>query len=404
MNLNGVAKLALDFNAPFSYLLLPICLAIILSNVRHLYGDAVLGLFFLSFSAYILFSIVSAGLGITRLPADDFLGHLRKYLPTIIMVAAVYLAVRSALHAGRFFPYLRILFYCSLLTSIITAFSEELGLAQNYFDNVSYDIQNGFRDGGLFINPNQAGFHSNLTLVVACFLFVRDPSKIISLISLLSLPVIIYSVIVTFSKSAMLTTTVIMVLFLLFCAGSLIRHYRYHGRIWLMMSLLVISVIYIASKGYDYADSLTPGQMDRISDMMLISQGVLTSKTTTLRSNAWQLGWDKIKARPFLGSGLGSFHSFDEIHGIGVHNVYLMIWGEAGFMPFFLMVATIMMLYAMTFHRFDDRAWIVLVSGLLLVTTVQLYGSGHTGLRNQEANGVIGLVLALLSGKSGKWS
>ena len=72
------------------------------------------------------------------------------------------------------------------------------------------------------------------------------------------------------------------------------------------------------------------------------------------RADTWAKFYDKILESPLIGNGYGSF-SGKEGHGLGVHNSYLMVIGEAGILPFILFVAYIVYLMVMSFVYFNKK-------------------------------------------------
>ena len=125
----------------------------------------------------------------------------------------------------------------------------------------------------------------------------------------------------------------------------------------------------------------------------------MNEETTTLRSEGWEIAFGKILNRPIFGNGLGRLHNMKDHNGLGVHNVYLILWGESGIIPFLLLLVMIFYFFFKGHFIFRDPGLSFLITGFLLVMAVHLYGSGQTGLRNQEANGILGFLIALTSFK-----
>ncbi len=69
-----------------------------------------------------------------------------------------------------------------------------------------------------------------------------------------------------------------------------------------------------------------------------------TDKKGGMRLVLWRMGADKVLERPLFGHGLGRLRSMDdapvEVHGrpVGVHNMYLLLIGEAGVVPLALYI------------------------------------------------------------------
>ena len=57
------------------------------------------------------------------------------------------------------------------------------------------------------------------------------------------------------------------------------------------------------------------------------------------RTDTWSLYFDRITAKPFFGNGFGTFTIKDEQRGIhGIHNTFLLVIGQAGLLPFIVIV------------------------------------------------------------------
>ena len=72
------------------------------------------------------------------------------------------------------------------------------------------------------------------------------------------------------------------------------------------------------------------------------------------RADTWAMFYDKILDAPLLGNGYGSFSGKGD-HGLGVHNSYLMVIGEAGIVPFLLFITYIAYLMTMSFVYFNKK-------------------------------------------------
>jgi len=77
------------------------------------------------------------------------------------------------------------------------------------------------------------------------------------------------------------------------------------------------------------------------------------------REDTWARFYDKIFDSPIIGNGYGSF-SGKEGHGLGVHNSYLMVLGEAGILPFILFLIYIGYLLTMSIIYFNKKPNLVM--------------------------------------------
>jgi len=70
-------------------------------------------------------------------------------------------------------------------------------------------------------------------------------------------------------------------------------------------------------------------QSTRIEEFSSFAEGEVTARTTGGRTSLAEAGLERIYENPIFGHGLHTFMKFDDL-GSGVHNQYLLIWGEAG--------------------------------------------------------------------------
>jgi hypothetical protein len=90
---------------------------------------------------------------------------------------------------------------------------------------------------------------------------------------------------------------------------------------------------YVAPIFYDNLGSVQKRRIDQV--LAIATQGEINADTTSSRSELWKIGLDKINDNVLLGNGLGQLHHMQggiSSLGVdqGVHNVFLMLWGEAG--------------------------------------------------------------------------
>jgi len=130
-------------------------------------------------------------------------------------------------------------------------------------------------------------------------------------------------------------------------------------------------------------------------------QGNVNDTTTTDRAKLWKESMELISAQPIQGYGLSCFGLLPE-GGLGSHNTYLMLWGEAGILAIFMFLIYIFCTYYRCFFWIRDPSYRFLCISLFIVLTVQWYGSAHTGLGNSEANCMLGIIFGTLEAQRGK--
>lgn len=216
---------------------------------------------------------------------------------------------------------------------------------RSYLVNPPLEVARGF---GMFANANEAGIFCCYSICYFLYkLRVGNRKLFFSILILLSW----LSAVLTFSKSSIIIATSLIVLYFIF----------FHVKKSLL--LIAISLPFFINFDVLMLDDLLDGvglsnvQQRRITQTAeIILSGEVNSDTTSARSILWQKGFDSIAAHPF-GVGIGELHHFKDFSNDfgdpqGVHNFFLMVFGEAGFPVFFFIVIFLMLVLSAAFYRF----------------------------------------------------
>jgi len=105
-----------------------------------------------------------------------------------------------------------------------------------------------------------------------------------------------------------------------------------------------------------FSENLSSFQYGRIIELRdLFSEDSDIGSVTSNRANIAQYGIKKIVNDNFLGSGLRSFHNISEFRNLGIHNIFLLILGESGLIPFLFYIYFITRLLIKNYRLKDDR-------------------------------------------------
>jgi len=392
-NLNGLVRMLIGITAPFSSLILVGCLVIgyylfryqRITFPHHCFNICVIGYFVVGWISWFFFH---------HLHGDNsnllYYHIARKQAPAILLVYVFYKFVLYQGHKGNLN---RILFAIVLMMLVITLtipFGSYIGLKEA----IDYDSPN--RESGFFSNPNMAGAHINYTLSLVLFFVLNSKRKIGFLVFLMGVPIIIYAALTTFSKSTMIMAALICLMFLFInTMGILKMGGTRRARLSLLLAALVGVGIMIAPQIPNYLSQLGNAQLSRLLAVNSILSGEINDDTTTLRTGAWAEGAELIIQYPSIGFGFGSFNGLPKT-GFGVHNVYLMVFGEAGILPFTALMLFVLSTYWRIIFWVRNSSYKFLALSLFIVITVQVFGAAHTGMRNSELLCVLGLVFALI--------
>ncbi|MFP4846801.1 O-antigen ligase family protein [Winogradskyella sp. PE311] len=153
----------------------------------------------------------------------------------------------------------------------------------------------------------------------------------------------------------------------LFTLAGLLTFSRTFIVIWLLINVISLKIsiknIRIFGLGFliigtlffiDEVVGLNNPRFDQLK-AAVSSEGVSSEEISEdSRADTWARFYDDILEAPLIGNGYGSF-SGKEGHGLGVHNSYLMVIGEAGILPFFLFVSYIGYLMVMSLFYFNKK-------------------------------------------------
>lgn len=219
---------------------------------------------------------------------------------------------------------------------------------RSHLINPPLEVARGF---GMFANANEAGIFCCYSICYFLYkLRVSNRKIFFSILILLSW----FSAVLTFSKSSIIVGTFTIILYLIFFNSK--------------KSIFFIAILLPFFFNFDFlmlgnlldGFGLSNVQQRRITQTAeIILSGEVNSDTTSARSILWQKGIDSIASHPF-GIGIGELHHFKDFSNDfgepqGVHNFFLMVFGEAGFLVFSLFVFFLMLVFALSFYRFYFR-------------------------------------------------
>lgn len=338
-NLNGLSGVYLGINAPFSPLILLLCVTIIgilgfrLSDYNKSFIFFVVGqLIFWSvgFLASLYYFKMSKGL---------VLKTGRETFTTLVIFWTYYLYFKRLPDEQKRVLFFRQVLFLSVFTCSVGVLESQLGYTSAFVES---DQQ---RSLGFFGNPNETGLQCNLTLLLACYLFIKDKLSLVLFAGIATLSLL--GAILTFSKSAAILSVLILIFFTLY---NLFLFRRLNKKRKIAFSSTVATVILLLTTVFlpaffEFYVNASYAQRRRIDAVYeLVVEGKLNRKTTSERSEVIPGAIKLISERPLFGYGLQSFSKSGLfVKEIGIHNTYLKLWGEGG-------VLSILMWFVFIFH------------------------------------------------------
>jgi O-antigen ligase len=237
-----------------------------------------------------------------------------------------------------------------ILSSLLTIFSIPIGFITLQFahqpDIVPFD-----RMAGVFLNPNLAGFAGNITMSLGLGVLFRNEGSLgRAFLGFLGIAIGIIAIAASVSKTTIIIAILVLLLSIVIYFATYKRMSRPTRRLGnVFFGLLIYGVVQMGILLSVFFSDLLPSQQRRIEQIGLIMTGRADKSDTSNRADLANLGFEKISDRPLFGTGLGSFmHLLDSASktgdDVGIHNIYIRVWGEAGILPF----AFFMLFWAVT--------------------------------------------------------
>lgn len=387
--LNAVDVAAMGFGPPLAVsavtvvACLPALAALVRTGPREVLGTP--GLLLLScLVSYVGVGIVVAILSGTEASA---MRYVRDVAFSILVVAGAAVGGRVAwrrLGATRLL--MRIL--------LILAASCTLMLGSPWLREIipNPPLEGAYRFFGSFANPNEAAITASFGVVTALALLRRGRFGVLTYGVLL---VAIVAVIGTISRAAIIALPILLL-------GSLFSSRRAElGRLVGGLAVFVIVAVGVAISFN--TDVLEERQIERFRTLTeLSSPDTVDDPSFISRRALLRLGLDQALQSPLAGSGLGSFHGLEgawfNADGdlMGVHNQYLLLLGEAGFLPLVLFLSFLAVTLHASFRK--ERVWALgAVSGWAAVISLFSLAS-HNVLLHWHVNFMFGLSCAVIQG------
>ncbi|GHF87842.1 O-antigen ligase family protein [Thalassotalea marina] len=335
LNLNGVGVMLLGINQLFSPLLLLSAFALaIIGFQQNVTLSRALLFYLMSLVAYLVIG------GIAVLFTDNTLtssvpGLLFRYSTGLLITLAGYYAV-SCCYSVKIEPLKWLLIF-----AFVASFFIPFGHVLNVSGQIVVDNQRG---AGLFGNPNEAGIIAAIGLAVT-LVYVRQKST-----ALLLSTFFIVMAILTFSKA------VLFMVFVIFMLNQLFKGRLSTSFVRLLILFLTVSLLLVIFRA-DIIALFDGTQAQRIEQFLNILAFVPeTESVKSSRGDLWLLGLNEIANSPVIGNGLGALHSMQGAtaavnggHAQGVHNSYLLKFGDAGIVAFVLFLAFVCYVFYQSF-------------------------------------------------------
>lgn len=266
------------------------------------------------------------------------------------------------------------LFFLMLFTSLSVPVFKFLGIS---FELLSLNIDVYKRYSGIWGNANVASSFINFTLIILYYL--RIENKVNRLGFNLFFIFLIYSAFLTLSTTGFIITIVNYIIFRFYIAKN--SKYFFPALIgFIILFLLIFSFI---------SNILLPNILDnndfefsKVSNFISILNFDLYNLNSSGRLEMINLSINEILQNWITGLGYGYYSAVDAFNGQGMHNYFLLIFGEVGFVGLILLLSFLYAFLHLYLRMRTQAEKFILLSSLVFFILVFISGAGIIGNSN----------------------
>lgn len=342
LNLNHASNLLAGMGWPFTVGLALCCAFLCLAvHVPARWALGAPGFLFLT----TLTSYLFIGLGVVLLTGDG-LDTMDYRLPgrvgiAILIVTAIALGASAILQRFGVESLLKgilaILAVACIFVLLSPWLSRYYSLSHPHLTVAVHSINAG-RFTGIFATPHGASITACYTVVLALSLLLGGRSRPFAI------PVALLggaAVFLTFTRTGFVTLALILLFFLGISASRLRFRRAFIGWPLTIIALITGAFTLVIVNLEPLAEHFA----FRMPQIHRLGLGYGAEELYFRRASLWSLGLSQIVESPLFGHGLDRFHFLDGAPDCqqvsvpcGVHNTYLMLWGEAGILPLALLL------------------------------------------------------------------
>lgn len=366
----------------------------------HIRIDQALGLpgllMIFAFLSYLVIGFtVSIAVGsLVRVDIGEFLRNNTLFLPALLAAAFGTRGILVRMETDVFLKNVLILMIAGCVVIVITsifsfAISEItlLGILQAGFTN----FRSGNRSIGFHQSPNDTAMIGCATFILALSFLSKSKMRPLAHIGL---TVGFLTVLGSLSKTGILTLVATLFFILVFMG----RRRRIAAITWIGLLIVCLLVVGDTFGRRNIFQGFL--QQERISQLFLLfDTGTINNATLTGRGELWSMGLQLSLEAPLYGNGIGRLRDLDggELfpghQSIGVHNMYLLIFGESGFLPLLIYLAHTLSLVILYWIAPKSVARDVVIGCAIMLACFQF--SGHHLFGNWIYGFLCGLICAI---------
>lgn len=310
------------------------------------------------------------------------LPNLIRCVVSILMLNWLFWGILCKGHLETYLKIFAVVLAISASTVMVFNF---LGIELSYFLYADLQSPDGDiigRSSGVYMNANLAAQFSLYAIILLLY-FIQTKGVAVKyrLLILLFLVISVYGVLLTFSTTGFVNLLLVFVYFIFNLYSSKIKFLLHFVLFFFCLQITVLGLM--STKDTLYAKyNLPQVQQDKIDNILnIISFSDSKKINYSSRDELAEIGLARIEQQPFFGYGAGEFMT-NILDGLGVHNTYLQIIGEAGIFIF--------MFYVVVFYRLLRRCYMIQNKSIrfllisIIITTLIYQLTSHNILYNEN--------------------
>ncbi len=392
MNINYLTRAFAGVEQAFSVLYLVASLVVAFSfkfKARAALGQA--GTFWIGSMLLFLLIATRFGMGIDRAYFMSPQSNLYRTLIAQYLVVCAAMGMRHMVLAGRGQLALRVLLGMCVLAVLTIVITKKAPWLLRFVGAGNQD-----RSGGFFSDPNRAGNACCVAAAIGFACLAGETTSKGKLFAYGCLLAIMPCLFMTYSRSSILLMGMLVVL--QFFISPILRRKES------LLAILVLAVGIAGGVGYilNKRGSLVnatdranvEAQQERMESLFRILRGEFDHSDTGGRLYLAGVGLKHFASSPVIGVGYRKLSKMPEV-GLGCHNTFLRVFGEAGFFSGMMYVGSVVFLAFCGWRSKFPQV------KCLLIGYAAAYSGGcmvsHSMLTNRMHNIVLGVCLGLLS-------
>ncbi len=380
MNLNGVMTMAFGVGQAVSLLMLASALYLAAKYGRFAM-NATMVIMLVTVAGYLVLGTIYTP---PEMPLSRIAAQYQTYLGTVLIILAMGGYVVHVEFTGQLGGFIRFV-RSTLLVSALSVWASPV--LYRFYVNVPPSFEN--RMSGFFGNPNEAGIIGAAALSLVLAMPYRN-----KLLQAAAVALAVGAIALTFSKTAMMIGVLLLAL-------AAIRAFR--GVALVLAPAVAMMAIMMVQQPREVFDAiadqtvieLSAEQQRRVRGLGDLMTGEVNADVTTGRLDLWGIGIARAEEILPNGSGLYSYHFLEggEYTGeywLGVHNAFLMFWGEGG-----LFVGLLFAGFVVVLAWSSVRRSIYGFESFFVLTLFAQFMATHSALALRYTNLLIGLIIGL---------